>query len=91
LGLRGTREQKSEENYITKSLMICTPHPIFFGRSNRVNEMGRVCETYGGGQLYSGFWWENLRERGHLEDPCVDGGIILSWIFSVNPLAYYFL
>jgi len=23
-------------------------------------------------------WWENLRERNHLEDPGVDGSIILS-------------
>jgi hypothetical protein len=27
------------------------------------------------------FWWGNLRERGHSEDPCVDGRIILRWIF----------
>jgi hypothetical protein len=27
------------------------------------------------------FWWEKLRERDHLEDPSVDGTIILKWIF----------
>jgi len=27
------------------------------------------------------FWWENLKERGHLGDPGVDGRIILRWIF----------
>ena len=27
------------------------------------------------------FWWENLRERDHLEDPGIDGKIILRWIF----------
>jgi hypothetical protein len=26
---------------------------------------------------YSGFWWGNLRESGHLGDPRVDGRIIL--------------
>jgi hypothetical protein len=30
---------------------------------------------------YTGFWWGNLRERNHLEDPGVDGRIILRRIF----------
>jgi len=33
------------------------------------------------GEVYSGFWLENLRERSHLEDTGVDGMIILRWIF----------
>ena len=28
------------------------------------------------------FWWGNLREGGHLEDPSVDGRIILKRIFD---------
>ena len=31
--------------------------------------------------MYTGFWWGNLRERDHFEDPSVDGRIILRWIF----------
>jgi hypothetical protein len=31
--------------------------------------------------VYTGFWWGNLRERQHLEDPGIDGMIILKWIF----------
>ena len=44
--------------------------------------MGGACSTYGGrGEVYTGFWWGNLGERGPLEGPGVDGRIILRWIF----------
>jgi hypothetical protein len=33
------------------------------------------------GEACTGFWWGNLRERHYLEDPGVDGKIILRWIF----------
>jgi hypothetical protein len=32
-------------------------------------------------EIRTGFWWESLRERVHLEDPGVEGKIILRWIF----------
>jgi len=32
--------------------------------------------------VYAEFWWGNQRKRDHLEDPGVDGRIILRWIFS---------
>jgi hypothetical protein len=34
------------------------------------------------GEVYTGFWWGNLRERDHSEDPVVDGMIILGWIYG---------
>jgi len=38
--------------------------------------------TYGGGgEVYTGFWWPNLKERDHLEDQGVVGRIILTRIF----------
>jgi len=39
-----------------------------------------ACSAYGG-EVHTGFWLGNLRERHHLEDPGVDGRIILRWIF----------
>ena len=35
----------------------------------------------GRGEVHTGFWWRNMRESDHLEDPVVDGRIILSSIF----------
>jgi len=32
--------------------------------------------------VYAEFWWGNLRGRDHLEDPGVDEGITLIWIFK---------
>jgi hypothetical protein len=44
--------------------------------------MGRAHSTYGGEETHIWFWWENLREGDHLEDPGIDGMIILKWIFT---------
>jgi hypothetical protein len=42
------------------------------------NEMGRACSIDGGrGEVYTGFWWGNLRERDHLGDLDIVGRIIL--------------
>jgi hypothetical protein len=36
----------------------------------------------GRGEAYIWYWWGNLRERDHLEDPGVDARIILRWEFK---------
>jgi len=41
--------------------------------------MGWACSAYEE-EGYTGFWWENIRERNHLEDPGVDGRI-MRWTF----------
>jgi hypothetical protein len=47
------------------------------------NEMGGACCTYGGEERrYTGFWWGNLRKRDNLEDPGIEGRIILKWILK---------
>jgi hypothetical protein len=37
---------------------------------------------WGRREAHTGFWWGNLRERDHLEDPGVGWRIILSWIIT---------
>jgi hypothetical protein len=45
--------------------------------------MGGACSPYGGKrEIYTGFWWRDLREGDHLEDPGIDGRIILKLIFK---------
>jgi len=44
--------------------------------------MWHVARTGDGREVHTGFWWENLMKRDHLEDSSVDGWIILKLIFS---------
>jgi len=63
--------------------MICTPHQIFFQliKSSRMKWAGHVAGRERV-EEHAGFWQGNLRERDNLEDPGVNGIIILRWIFK---------
>jgi len=52
------------------------------GHQIEKNEIDGAYKRYGEtAKVYTGFWWGNLKERYHFEDPGVDGRIILRWIF----------
>jgi hypothetical protein len=46
----------------------------------RISWSGYV-HVWGRGEVCTGSWWRNLKERDHLEDPEEDGRIILRWFF----------
>jgi len=51
--------------------------PLIKSRTRLAGHVARM----GRGDMHTGFWWGDLKVRDHLEDPSVDGSIILRWIF----------
>jgi hypothetical protein len=49
-------------------------------KSRRMGWVGHVA-CMGRGEVHIGFFWGDLSERDHLQDPGIDGSIILSWNF----------
>ena len=60
--------------------LYCSPNIVQVIKSRRMTWAGHVARM-GRREVYTGFWWGNQRERDHLQDPGVDGRIILKWIF----------
>jgi len=59
--------------------MYPSPNIVRVIKSRRMGRAGHIARM-GGVEVYTGFWWETL-ERVHLEDPGIEGRIILRWIF----------
>jgi hypothetical protein len=63
-------------------------HDLYFSptfvrviKQRKMRWVGHVARM-GRGEVCTGFWWGNLREKDHWEDAGVDGRIILRWIFK---------
>ena len=63
--------------------MICTAHQMLYGwlyqEEKDKRAMWHIQET---GEVHTGFWYGNLRKRGHLIDLGMDGSVILKWIYK---------
>jgi len=66
-----------ELNYLYSS-----PNIVLVIKSRRMRWVGHVARA-GRREVYTGFCWGNMREKGHLEDPGVDETILLRWIFMM--------
>jgi hypothetical protein len=68
--------------------LYSSPNIVHVIKSRRVRWAAHVAHMgEGRGEVYTGFWWVNLREGDHLEDPGIDGRIILRCIFRKWDLA----
>jgi len=74
-----TEEGRKLHNYELYNL-YCSTNIIRAIKSRTMRWAGHVTRV-GRGEVRTGFWWGNLRERDNLENPGVDGRIILRWIF----------
>jgi hypothetical protein len=64
-----------------------SPNIVRVIKSRRMRCAGHVAPM-GEGEACTRTWWGNLREREHWGDPCVDGRIILRWIFRKWNVGY---
>jgi len=74
-----TRERRKLQNEELINL-YSSPNIARVIKWRRLRWAGHVARM-GRGEVYTGFWWGNLRERDHLGELGLDGRIILKWIF----------
>jgi len=59
-----------------------SPNTVRVNKSRRMRLEGHVARIRKSKMCMKSFGWKNPRDRHHLEDPGVDGNIILKWILK---------
>jgi hypothetical protein len=72
----------SKRDKVTEEWRTAVLTKYYSGNQIEKDEMVGVCSTYGGEERRGVYrvWWGYLREKYDLEDPDVNGRIILRWI-----------
>jgi hypothetical protein len=67
--------------------LYCSQNVFRVIKSTGMRGAGHVA-SMGRAELHTGFWWGNLRKRDHLEDPGLDGRMILKCILKNRLLGH---
>ena len=59
---------------------MLTKYTYYLGDQFQKNEIGGTFST-NEGEVHTGFWWGNLKDIDHLEDPGINWMMRLKWIF----------